>query len=627
MPKPKANILIVDDEPAQLALLIQQLTQSNYKVHLHQTAHQTLRYLPEIQPDLILLDVVLPDMDGFVLCQKLIDKGLLGNVPVIFITNLSDTKHKLQGLGLKAVDYITKPFEVEEVLARLDRHLTIFNLRRQLEAKNKRLQAEISKSQQLAEDLKRYADQNAQLLGQEKETRRLISVLRQTMLSLSVYLDEDIVRDKILIHLEQLISYDWALLYQPQNESLLPTAAWGQDLSRHSIPLSDSLPITQAFHSQQIIHLNKAPTAPSDLLSNVQNAPSEWAVPLVYQGQSIAVMHIYRLSDADLNSLTQAALQAFANQAAIVLKNAQLRQAAQEAALAEERQRLSQALHDEFAQHLEGLSTHSQQLAADLNAANFSQVDNLAPAQTELAKLQNLLQKSRQAIEVDVANPPLETVADLNMPRTASGFVEGLQLYLDTLLTTFNLHIDLSLASNLSETPLNPGVAVELRAIIKSILDKVRQQAQPPTVGLNLYANEVGFHLNLILSAPHGNLKNLLSTAPETLFGLTNLQQRVKHIGGQLVFKPATNQQFVIQVQVPTDTNACLSSDSELMSLTPRRRQILAMVAKGLTYKEVAQQLYLSERTVRYHIQKTVEALNLNNRQEAIQLARQEGLA
>ncbi|WP_036479073.1 ATP-binding protein [Myxosarcina sp. GI1] len=141
----KADILAIDDTPENLALLSQMLTEKGYKVRSVTKGSTALRGAKAAPPDLILLDVKMPQMNGYEVCQELKADDRTRNIPVIFISALGDVFDKVKAFQAGGVDYITKPFQVEEVLARLDTHLTIRNLQLQLQAQNIHLQQEIAK--------------------------------------------------------------------------------------------------------------------------------------------------------------------------------------------------------------------------------------------------------------------------------------------------------------------------------------------------------------------------------------------------------------------------------------------------------------------------------------------------
>ena len=141
--KPIADILVIDDTPENLALLSQMLTERGYKVRSVTKGSTGLRGAIAVPPDLILLDVKMPQMNGYEVCQKLKADERTRDIPVIFISALGDVLDKVKAFQVGGVDYITKPFQVEEVLARLQTHLTICKLQKQLQTQNTQLQQEI----------------------------------------------------------------------------------------------------------------------------------------------------------------------------------------------------------------------------------------------------------------------------------------------------------------------------------------------------------------------------------------------------------------------------------------------------------------------------------------------------
>ncbi|WP_088894017.1 ATP-binding response regulator [Leptolyngbya ohadii] len=149
-----ATILIVDDTPANLNLLFDFLRDSGFKVLVAQSGKSALQKVEYAKPDLILLDILMPEMDGFETCRILKSQPSTRETPIIFMTALSDTEDKVKGLQLGAVDYITKPFQQEEVLARIQLHLNLRHLTRQVQEQNARLEQEIQERIQAEETVR-----------------------------------------------------------------------------------------------------------------------------------------------------------------------------------------------------------------------------------------------------------------------------------------------------------------------------------------------------------------------------------------------------------------------------------------------------------------------------------------
>jgi PAS domain S-box-containing protein len=137
------KILVVDDQPSNLRCLSNILTQRGYKVQRAISGQLALNAAKSSPPDLILLDIIMPEMTGFEVCKRLKANEQTRDIPVIFLSVLDEATDKVKAFKVGGVDYITKPFQVEEVLARIENHLEIQILQKQLELKNQVLQEEI----------------------------------------------------------------------------------------------------------------------------------------------------------------------------------------------------------------------------------------------------------------------------------------------------------------------------------------------------------------------------------------------------------------------------------------------------------------------------------------------------
>jgi len=136
----KAKILIVDDKPANLDVLFVFLKSAGFKTLVATSGKMALQQLENIKPDLILLDVMMPVIDGFETCKRIKQNNNTKNIPVFFMTALTDISDKIKGFEVGAVDYITKPIQQEELLARITKELTIQKQNKQLIELNKQLE-------------------------------------------------------------------------------------------------------------------------------------------------------------------------------------------------------------------------------------------------------------------------------------------------------------------------------------------------------------------------------------------------------------------------------------------------------------------------------------------------------
>ncbi len=171
MPK-RPTILIVDDIPANLMLLFNILQKHHFEILIAENGKEALEMVLGKNPHLILLDVMMPGMDGFEVCQQLKENPKTQDIPVIFITAFSSaTGDKVKGFQLGAVDYITKPFQVEEVLSRIKTHLTLYYLQQQLQAKNVALELQNVQLQEKVNTLARqtiFENKNLKCLSSQR---------------------------------------------------------------------------------------------------------------------------------------------------------------------------------------------------------------------------------------------------------------------------------------------------------------------------------------------------------------------------------------------------------------------------------------------------------------------------
>jgi len=137
---PHASVFIVDDVEDNLAILGGLLTFDGYNVQTARSGEEALNRVQEVRPDLILLDVLMPGMDGYEVCKHLKADKNTKDIPVIFVSSMVDVASKVKGFNVGAVDYINKPFQHAEVLVRVNTHLTMLRLRRDLEKQNAELE-------------------------------------------------------------------------------------------------------------------------------------------------------------------------------------------------------------------------------------------------------------------------------------------------------------------------------------------------------------------------------------------------------------------------------------------------------------------------------------------------------
>jgi class 3 adenylate cyclase/CheY-like chemotaxis protein len=181
-----SRILVVDDTPANIQALAGTLKEKGYQISVATNGRQALEVLARVQPDLILLDVMMPEMDGFETCRRIKASETWRQIPIIFLTAKTEITDIVQGFELGAVDYVAKPFNAHELLARVNTHLTIDELRRSLAQTN----VELARAHELVRRaFGRYVSEEVaasilqspeglDLGGEEREVTILMSDLR-----------------------------------------------------------------------------------------------------------------------------------------------------------------------------------------------------------------------------------------------------------------------------------------------------------------------------------------------------------------------------------------------------------------------------------------------------------------
>src|SRR5512145_1894757 len=165
------RILLVDDDATNLAALRHTLDGRGYRLFVTRSGESAIEVARRVHPLLILLDVVMPGIDGYETCRRLKADPETREAAVIFLSSLDDTKDKVRGFEAGAVDFVSKPFQSEEVVARVNTHLTMQRLRRQLEARNTELARELAVAQELLADARRRVE--GPLLGDSPAVRAL----------------------------------------------------------------------------------------------------------------------------------------------------------------------------------------------------------------------------------------------------------------------------------------------------------------------------------------------------------------------------------------------------------------------------------------------------------------------
>ncbi|OUD12571.1 response regulator [Thioflexithrix psekupsensis] len=230
----KNKILIVDDQQVNLRVLSSLLTSQNYHVITACSGRDAMTLLHQQSVDLILLDVIMPEMDGYDICRYLKSSLKTKNIPILFLSGLSDADDKIKAFSLGAVDFITKPFQAEEVLSRIELHLRINQLQHQLADQNQQLQQEIFKQQQVTAALEESQRAMKTLLSNlpgiayrcQNNSRWTMEYVSEGCLEMTGYPPEAFIRDKELSFSQIIHPDDLQIRWEITQEKLATKQAF-----------------------------------------------------------------------------------------------------------------------------------------------------------------------------------------------------------------------------------------------------------------------------------------------------------------------------------------------------------------------------------------------------------------
>ncbi|MEG3858003.1 hybrid sensor histidine kinase/response regulator [Microcoleus sp. herbarium12] len=225
----RANILVVDDTPENLRLLAGILSEKGYQVRPVPNGKLALSAAQKMPPDLVLLDIMMPEMDGYQVCQQLKDFEATKDIPVIFISAINDVMDKVKAFAVGGVDFITKPFQVEEVLARIETHLKICSLQQSLQEKNQDLATAIHQLKAAQDHLiqsEKMAALGQLIAGIAHEINTPLGIIGSSIDNISIFWDENLAKMPQFFQQlsEESQSYFLTLLYRATQQEILFTS-------------------------------------------------------------------------------------------------------------------------------------------------------------------------------------------------------------------------------------------------------------------------------------------------------------------------------------------------------------------------------------------------------------------
>lgn len=323
----QADILLVDDEPVSLRLLTMGLAAHNYHVRTAANGLLALDAAREQRPDIVLLDIMMPEMDGYETCQAFKRDEAFKDIPIIFISASYDIQQKVKALKAGGVDYITKPFVMDEVLARVSAHLRISQQQKEIQQLREQDQLRI-------QQLRREIERREAIEALEREQRILAETLGHVATIVNSALDPQEVMGHILANLERVTPHSDAAIVLRTGKAVrvIRPSSDGQSPVETPFPhiSSDELfEIAQAHetgplrtHTSIIRYLEQV-----GVLDNQTHSDSAAAfAPIVVQGRTLGLLLVVDSTREHYTAAQEHRLRYFADHVAIALHNAQLYQ-------------------------------------------------------------------------------------------------------------------------------------------------------------------------------------------------------------------------------------------------------------------------------------------------------------
>jgi signal transduction histidine kinase/FixJ family two-component response regulator len=551
-----ATILLVDDNVANLGVLTQLLTAQGVRVLVAQQGESGIQIAQRTQPELILLDVQLPGLDGFATCRRLQAEASTAAIPVLFMTARTEAADKLKGFAAGGVDYITKPFQEEEVLARVRAHLRLRQLTHHLQAQNIQLQdAQASLRTANAELERRVAERTAELVkanADEQRARRLAETLSAANLALTQTLDLDTILDTLLEYLKQLVPYDSAsaMVYEADARlvvrSVRGAARWGDvQLTLNLVLDVATSPHLHALLSTQasIMSADTATSPLHDQHGGAAGAHSWLGVPLIAGGMVIGVYTLDKHESGFFTEEHRQVAESLAAQAAVAMQNARLfaevsaartrlqavsRQlvAVQEA----ERAQIARDLHDEIGQMLTALK-----LVLAIGSRSTPELVQARLAEAQLL-VNDLTTRVRQ-LSLDLRPAMLD---DLGLLPTILWYTKRYMQQTEIQVTLKHTGLEQRVASDLE---------IAVYRIVQEGLTNVARHSGVHEVTIRLWRTQefIGVRIE---DQGHGFLPEQVLTA-YTSSGLAGMVERVRLLRGQLTIESAPGQGTRLIAELP----------------------------------------------------------------------------
>jgi signal transduction histidine kinase/DNA-binding response OmpR family regulator len=520
----KGEILVVDDDLASVRALSALLVNQGHEVRQATDGPTALMIAAADPPELILLDVLMPGMDGFEVCQRLRGNNATADLPVIFVSGLDEMVDKVRGFEAGGVDYITKPFQAEEVGVRVQTHLTLYRLQRELDQRNYKLRQEIGERRQAEAALQARTGE----LGERvKELSALISIAQ----AIATNADLQVTLETVAEQVTRLYDARITLFTVPDHGDVELHVVAGHDRVSGQVETTPPVFALEETPNTRLVLEQGRPIVLSQVQS-LELAPSVRAfvderdlqtilvVPLRTRGMITGVLTVG--SDQVDRVFGEGEIklaETIAADVASALENARLAEEAQAAAVDAERQRLARELHDSVTQSLysltllsNGWGTMAEQGRLEDPAGSFRQVGQVG--QQALKEMRLMIHQLRP--------PILEEV----------GLVGALQQRLEAVEQRSTVETQLLVEGDVDGLP--DEIEEQLFYIGQEALNNSLRHAGATDVIVRIEAEDDQIRLYV-----EDNGQGFDPGADSAGVGLSAMQERAEAIGGRLTVTSA----------------------------------------------------------------------------------------
>lgn len=547
----KSTILIVDDDRSILEILDAALRPEGYNLILTTNGKEALAHSKQTAPDLILLDVMMPGMDGYEVCQIVRSDPNLAQVPIIMITALSDRSHLLKSLNAGADDFLTKPVNLFELKARVRTITRLDRYRRLLEEKNQRQQVE----EALRESEAHLKETNLALADRVAE----LEALHKTSVAMASTLETESLLQFIVEQATELVDAGSCsiLLLDEESGDLVFKAAVDPIIGMR-VPQGKGI-VGRALRKevpQKVYDVSQDPDYYPDIADQLGiPTRSELAIPLMVGDTPIGVLTAVNKRESFFTEHDSNLLVTLASHAAIAFENAQLYEKAQEEIAVrrqaeeklrhyaqqvvttqeEERGRISRELHDEAGQALTALKISLELLREDIPSELGTVHQGLAQAAALTGDTLEQLRLMAQGLHP----PSLDTVG---VGPTLEGFCHD-----------FARRTQLKVTYQGVDLPTLPDASnISLYRLLQEALTNVARHARAKNVKVSLSADEKTIVLSIKDDGRGFDVQKVIQDETRVLgIGLLGMQERVELLGGTFTIESEPGQGTCLTATIP----------------------------------------------------------------------------